>query len=207
LGLWGPVFAAGETLDRVEASAGNVAITASDVWEEYRLELFLKGTTSAVEPDAATLERVRDRLLDQTILEQEAEAEGVERADLDQQAAQALSEVRRLYASDEAYHTALRERGLTEAQILNRLQSQVLALRLIDQRLRPSAWVERSEIEAYYAETFVPQFNRQNTGPAPSLDDVEAQIREILVQKKIDQLLTGWLAELKVGRRATLHSF
>lgn len=203
----GIASAAAETLDRVVASVGNAAITQSEVKAEHRLELFLKGPSAAGVPDTAALERVRDRLIEQKLLAQEAEAEGVNLSDLIEAAKQALGEVHRLYSSEEAYRNALRVLGATEEQVLSRLQAQLLTLRLIDQRLRPAAWVERPEIEAYYTGTFVPEFRRQNTGPVPPADEVEPQIREILVQKKIDQLLADWLAELKAGRRVSIHAF
>ncbi len=198
---------AAQTLDRVVASIGTFAITRSDVEAEYRLELFLKGNATDPGPDAGTRDSVRERLIDQKLLAQEAEAEGVDRADLLAGAKQTLSEIRSQYANDDTYQNALRALGFTEEQVLSRLQDQVLTLRLIDQRLRPAAWVERPEIEAYYADTFVPESRRQNTGPVPPVDEVEPQIREILVQKKVDQLLTNWLAELKAGRRVRIHSF
>lgn len=196
-----------ETLDRVVASVGNVAITNSEVEGEHRLELFLKGSAAAGVPDAAEFERVRDRMIEQKLLGDEAETEGVDRSDIMEAAKQSFGDVRRQYPSDEAYQTALRALGATEEKVLDRLQVQVLTLRLIDQRLRPAAWVERPEIEAYYTGTFVPEFRRQNAGPVPPVDEVEPQIREILVQMKVDQLLANWLTELKAGRRVRIHSF
>ena len=203
----GIASAAAETLDRVVASVGNVAITKSEVESEHRLELFLQGSAAAGSLDGAAFERVRDRLIEQKLLADEAEAEGVDRSDIMEAAKQALGEVRRQYSSEEAFQTALRALRTTEERILSRLQVQVLTLRLIDQRLRPAAWVERPEIEAYYTGTFVSEFHRQNSGPVPPVDEVEPQIREILVQKKVDQLLANWLAELKAGRRVRIHSF
>ena len=199
--------AAAETLDRVVASIGNVALTASDVEQEYRFELFRNGQTPATPPDLATLERVRDRLIDERLLAEEAEAENIERADLPRQAAETLIEVRKKYPSVEAFQSALQVLGTSEGEVLSRLEDQASVLRLIDQRLRPAAWVERTEIEAYYHETFVPEYARHAVGPAPALEEVESQIREILVQQKIDQLLATWLQELKASRRVGLHSF
>jgi len=199
--------AAAETLDRVVASIGNVALTASDVEREYRFELFRNGQTPATPPDSATLERVRDRLIDQRLLAEEAEAENVERADLPRQAAETLIEVRKKYPSEEAFQSALQTLGTSEGEVLSRLEDQASVLRIIDQRLRPAAWVERTEIETYYHATFVPEYARHTVGPAPALEEVENQIREILVQRKIDQLLATWLQELKASRRVRLHSF
>jgi hypothetical protein len=199
--------AAAETVDRVVASIGNAALTASDVEQEYRFELFLNGQSLSVPPDPATLERVRDRLIDQRLLAEEAEAERVERTDLPPQAAATLAEVRRKYPSEEAFQAALRTLEMDEREVLQRLEDQALVLRIIDQRLRPAAWVERAEIEAYYRKTFGREHVEQAAGPAPSLEDVENQIREILAQEKINQLLSTWLEELKTSRRVRLHSF
>lgn len=199
--------AAAETVDRVVASISNVALTASDIEQEYRFELFRNGQTRATPPDLAILERVRDRLIDQRLLAEEAEAESIGRADLPRQAAQALAEVRKKYPSEEAFQSALQTLGTSEGEVLSRLEDQASVLQIIDQRLRSAAWVERTEIEAYYHETFVPEYARHTAGPAPALEEVESQIREILVQQKIDQLLATWLQELKAGRRVRLHSF
>jgi hypothetical protein len=199
--------AAAETVDRVLASIGNAALTASDVEQEYRFELFLNGQSLSVPPDPATLERVRDRLIDQRLLAEEAEAEKVERTDLPQQAAATLAEVRKKYPSEEAFQAALQTLEMDEQEVLKRLGDQALVLRIIDQRLRPGAWVERTEIEAYFQKTFGREHVEQAAGPAPALEEVENQIREILVQEKIDQLLPTWLEELKTSRRVRLHSF
>jgi len=199
--------AAAETVDRVVASIGNAALTASDVEQEYRFELFLNGQSLSVPPDPATLERVRDRLIDQRLLAEETEAENVERTDLRQQAAATLAEVRRKYPSEEAFQAALQTLEMNEREVLKRLEDQAHVLRIIDQRLRPSAWVERAEIEAYYRKTFGRGHVEQAAGPAPALEEVENQIREILAQEKIDQLLPTWLEELKTSRRVRLHSF
>lgn len=203
----GKPSAVGETLDRVVASIGNDAITASEVEEEYRFELFLEGNLPTAIPDDATFTRVRDRLVSQKLLRQEAETESSEQPDLIKQAAESLDEARRRYAREADFQAALQKLGMTEQQVLKRLEDQALTMWLIDQRLRPAAWVERSEIETYYAHTFVPEFSRRGSGPAPPLDEVESQIREILVQQKIDQLLAPWLEELKTGRRVRFHSF
>jgi parvulin-like peptidyl-prolyl isomerase len=195
------------TLDRVVASIGNVALTQSDVEEEYRLELFLDGKTPTATPDRATFESVRERLIDQMLLLQEAEAEGVDRTDLLQKAARQLDEVEKKYADEKAFQASLEELGMSREQVLARLAEHELTLRLVDQRLRPAAWADRTEIEAYYQNTFAPEYVRRNKGPAPALSEVENQIREILVQQKIDELLPKWLEELKSSQHVRIHSF
>lgn len=203
----GATSATAETIDRVVASVENFAITQSDVEKQHRLEIFLGGQTPEEEPDSASLRYVRDRLVDQLLLQQEAETETGEMPDFSQAAAEAWEEVRAKYGNEELFRSALGRLGMSEQEVLERLRVQERTLYLIDERLRPAAWAELSEIEEYYRETFVPEHERRGAGTPPPLEEVEGRIREILVQKKIDQLLPIWLEELRTGRRVKIHSF
>ena len=81
-------------------------------------------------------------------------------------------------------------------------------LRLIDQRLRPAASPSDDEVADYYRSTFVPEFQKKNGGAAaPPLSEVEGQIREILIQKRINELLDQWIEELKPTTNVRFHSF
>jgi hypothetical protein len=204
--LW-PSLASAQTLDQVVASIGNTAITQSDVDAEYRFEVFLtEGHLPASPPDAATFARVRDRLIDQRLLTQEAAAEGIQPEDVHQAAERRLTDARKKCKSEDAFQSSLRSLGLTEAQLLDRLAEQERTLRMIDQRMRPSVTVEPAEIEAYYRDTFTPDYSKHNPGEAvPPLAQVESQIREVLAQKKIDQQLAAWLNELKVTHHVRLE--
>jgi hypothetical protein len=196
-----------EVVDRVIASVGNDAITQSDAEDEYRWGRFLEGESPEAQPNATQLEAARDRLVDQKVLLLEAETEGGELPDLPEEAGKLLAQARKKFPDESEYQQALQALGLDEQTLLRRLALQVVTLRLIDQRLRPAAWVEQKQIEAYYQDTFVPEHARRAAGPVPPLEDVEAQIREILVQKKIDELLTEWLTELRSSHQAKIHTF
>jgi parvulin-like peptidyl-prolyl isomerase len=196
-----------EVVDRVIASIGNDAITQSDAEDEYRLERFLEGESPEALPATAELKAARDRLIDQRLLLLEAETEGGELPDLPEQAGKLLDQTRKRFPDELAYQRALQSLGMDEQTLLRRLALQVVTLRLIDQRLRPAAWVEQKEIETYYQNVFVPQHERRAAGPPPPLEDVAAQIREILVQQKIDALLTAWLNELRSSHQVKIHTF
>jgi len=202
----GTPAAAAESVDRVVASVDNIAITQNDAEKQYRLELFLNGR-SPEEAPGSSLEGVRDRLINHLLMEQEAEVEAGNLPDFSTQAEKAWEEVRGKYASEETFQAALEKLGMSRQEILGRLQAQERTLYLIDERLRPAAWVDLSEIESYYNETFVPEYERRRASKPPPLEEVESQIREILVQKKIDQLLPNWLEEIRTGRRVRVHSF
>ena len=202
-----PTAARSETLDHVVASVDNVAITRSDVELAYRFELFLNAKIAKVTPDVATLELVRDRQINQLLLLREAGAEGISAADSPDTSADEWAAIRKKYGSEQAFQSALQSLDLNEHQALSRLRDRQRILRLIDQRLRTSAQVETSDIEAYYQKTFVPELTRRGTSPAPPLTEVQSQIREILTQKRIDQLLAAWLENLKLSHRVSVHPF
>ena len=115
--------------------------------------------------------------------------------------------MRAKYASEEAFQAALGKLGMRHQEIVARLQAQERMLYLIDERLRPAAWVDLSEIDNYYRETFVPAYERRRDSKPPPLEEVDSQIREILVQKKINELLPDWMGELRTGRRVKVYSF
>jgi hypothetical protein len=199
--------AAQQILDRVLVSFDNTTITLSDVEKAYRFELLLEGKTTADPPDRATIEQVSEHLADQRLLATEADASTDDpEADTDA-ALQELDEVRKKFPSEDAFQAALRELGLDEQRLLDRLAEQQRILRTVDERLRPAATPSDSEVEAYYRETFVKEFARRKGGAPPPLVDVENQIREILIQKTINQLLANWLQELKSEHRVIFHAF
>jgi hypothetical protein len=201
-----PRIMGASTADRIVASVGNLGITKSEVDQEVRFAQFLDGQAQTSEPSEAQGIAARDRLVEQTLLAQEAEADKVDEAGLPEEATRLVEEVRQLYPDEAAYRAALVTTGFTQGQANQRLTRNVKILRLINRRLRPNAWVERREIETYYQETFLPEFaQRENTSP-PKLDEVETVIRETLTQQKVDQLLDQWLKEVQSTRRVKLHS-
>jgi hypothetical protein len=194
-----------EVLDRVVASIGEVAITRSDVEREYRLERFLDGQWPPPAPGAAALDTARERVTYQKLLLEE-ETQDISRAPaIEETAAEELAGVRRRFASEADYQAALRSLGIDEKQVLTALVDQQRILRVIEERLRPEAAPATPEVETYYRDVFTPDYARTRGQPVPPLTEVQGQIQEILVQKKIDQLLTDWLEELRPSRRVRFY--
>jgi hypothetical protein len=201
-----PALALGETVDRVVAAVGNRAITASDIEVEYRMELLLDGKDPAgSEPDRSILNQVRDRLIDRVLLEEEATADGIEVAPNDPAVDDRLETLLQKFSSPGALTADLSKIGLNEGALRRHLAGEERVLRVIDERLRPLAAVEPSEIEAYYRQTFVPELARQSQEPPPPLAAVESRIREILTQQKIDKLLAEWLKTLRASHDVYLY--
>jgi hypothetical protein len=202
----GWAFPSAETIDRVVASVGRTAITASEVEPEYRLELFLDGKSPlSSEPGPAALEPVRNRMIDRVLLEEEVRASAIRVAVDDPAVGQRFDELRSKFPSAQAFAQGLLAVGISEQELRSRLAEQIEILHLIDQRLRPEATVDVPEIEAYYHSTLIPELARQGHEQPPALADVEDSIREILVQKKINGLLETWLERLRAARDVKLY--
>lgn len=196
-----------EVLDRVLVSIGDEAVTQSDAEREYGIELLLEGKMPAEIPDGATWHQTCERLVNQKLLALESATGAAVPDALRTAALQDLEEARKRFPNQDLYQSALESLHMNEQQLLERLIEQRLILHTIDQQLRPTAAPEAAEIETYYHQTFVPHYLQKNKEPAPPLTEVEGQIRELVVQSKIDQLLAQWLEELKSSRRVRWHNF
>ncbi len=189
-------------MDRVVASVGPIAITQRDVEEEYHFEQFLQGRSPKGSPDSTTRKAVLNRLISQKLLaEQMSDA-----TSLQKEAERTLNQVRKEFPSNATYHSALAAIGMTEPQVLKRLAIYQGTLRMIDDRLRSSARPDPNEVETYYKETFVPEYAKTHSTPPPPLAEVQDQVQEVLVQKKMNQLLDKWLERLKSTSRVVIHS-
>jgi hypothetical protein len=204
----GSVCASAETLDSVVASIGNQAITATDVQQEYRFERFLNGEWPPSPPTAAALAAAREHLTYQLLLTREEHPGPADIAESEKSAAKRLAALPGEYSHAEDFQRALKELGMTETELLGRIAQQDLVLHLIDERLRPAATPSDDAVAEYYHSTFVPEFQKKNAGAtAPPLSEVENGIKEVLLQKRINELLDEWIEELKPTTYVRFHSF
>ncbi len=202
-----PSGQAATTLDCVVVSIGDEAITESDVVAEVRLERFLNGQPLEAGVGHETAVRARERLLERKLLAEEAAAQSSTAQEAQDAAENQWKETQKRYATVEAFHAALHSLGMDEQQVVAELVNQQRVLGMIDRRLRPQAAVDPSEIEAYYRDHFTPEFKKRGSGTLPPVSEVEGQIREILIQQKIDALLGQWMEDLKTTHRVVYHSF
>lgn len=208
IAMGGSICASAETLDSVVASIGNQAITASDVEQEYRFERFLDGEWPPSPSTPTALADAREHLTYQLLLTREENPGPADRAGSEKSAAKRLAALPGEYPHPEEFQRALKELGMTETELLARIAQQDLVLHLIDERLRPAASPSDDAVAEYYHSTFVPEFQKKNAGAmAPPLSEVEDGIKEVLLQKRINELLDQWIEELKPTTNVRFHSF
>ena len=195
-----------ETLNSVVASVGDTAITTRDLIEEYHFELFLEGKSPEGNPSREESQDALNRLIGQTLLAEQLRGPARPSKNGAQNAEDTLKGVREKFSDQQAYRAALQSLGMTEPQVLKRLELYERTLQMINNRLRPAALPDPSEVEGYYKNTFVPEYAKEHGGAPPPLDSIREQIREILVQKKMNELLDSWLDRLKSTHRVTIHT-
>ena len=190
---------AGDIVDRIVATVNGHAILQSDWEDALHNEAFVAGHSSEhltpVERKAAL-----DRLIDQELLRQPIRSSDFQHAS-DQEIAARIRDIRRQYPgaeSDSGWHAALTRYGLTEKELEHRIALQLDLMRLVDARLRPTVQIDSKSIESYYNQELLPQL-RQSGAPRIPLAQASPKIKELLTQRKIDQLLTTWLQTLRTG--------
>jgi hypothetical protein len=185
----------GEIVDRIVANVNGHALLQSD-WEQ---QMAFEGFSSVRDPKTFSREErsaALDRLIDQELLREQLRPG---QPLLSQQVQTRLAEIRKLHpecVTDEGWLAALQRYGLTQASLEKRLEEQLLLMRLVDDRLRPSIQIDQSAVEAYYRDQLLPELKRAGGDAAP-LTEVSGKIRGLLAEKKINELLSGWLASLR----------
>ena len=188
---------AGTIVDRIVSSVNGHAVLQSDWEQEIAFEALLNGR----DPDTFTaLERAAalDRLVDQELLrEQVRPGQTAPAAEVTAR----VAEVRKLQpgaASDTVWQAALQRYGLTEGALEKRLSEDIQLMKLVEDRLRPSIQIDQKAVESYYKDELLPELTRAGDSAKP-LTEVYGRIKTLLAEKKMNELLSGWLASLRSG--------
>jgi hypothetical protein len=106
----------------------------------------------------------------------------------------AYAEFVKQFPSAEDFKQRCAEAGLSEAAVRRMVQQQLYLARFIDYRFRPTAQVTDQQVADYYRDEFVPQLKARNAD-VPPLEDVDDTIREVLIQRAINDRETKFLDE------------
>jgi peptidyl-prolyl cis-trans isomerase SurA len=191
-----PPARAGQVIDRIVATVNGHIILQSD-WDEalcYEALLNGRAMTEFSDDDRRA---VLDRLIDQELLGEQIKSAYFQHAS-EAEAAARVADARKQYPeaeTDEGWRSMLSKLGLSEKDLAAHVQQQIDLMRLVDARLRPAVQIDSKSVEAYYREKFVPQL-KQPAGDTPPAD-VAAQIRELLTEEKVNELMVSWLQSLR----------
>ena len=116
-----------------------------------------------------------------------------------QQVQARVAEIRKLHAecaTDAGWEGALRRYGLTQSSLEHRVGQEFQLMKLVEDRLRPSIQIDQHAVEAYYNEQLLPEMKKTGNVATP-LTEVFGKIKDLLAEKKMNELLSGWLASLR----------
>jgi peptidyl-prolyl cis-trans isomerase SurA len=184
---------AGKVIDAVIVTVNGMPLMQSDLEIAIRFESLAQQKS----PDAPLETKpALDRLIDQELLRQQMQTESkVSAKELEDR----LNDLRSQYPGgnqDATWAEVLARYGLTDAEVRERIDQQLQILHFMDLRLRPNVVVDSDAVAAYYRESLEPKARQMNAKLEP-LDELAPKIRELLVQQKMDTLLTAWLANLR----------
>jgi hypothetical protein len=189
--FYAPAFSQ-EVIDRIAARIENDIILLSDVRQLGRYQLLVDGKS---ESDAQLL----DRLVDQWVVQNEADASRFPRP-ADVEIEQALTTLKKSFASPQAYEERKRLSGLSDLEVRDKIATQLYLTDYLDSRFRPSVQVDAKAIEEFYRSAVLPRAKARGQEP-PSLEASRDTIQEALVQQSIDSQADKWLKD----SRARIH--
>jgi peptidyl-prolyl cis-trans isomerase SurA len=189
----------GAVLDRVVAVVNDNVILESDVDEERRFE--------EIQPYRGAPEFSRDkiieRLVDRTLILQQAELEpeiAVTDAELDAQLTRLRNDIpvcKQYHCdTDAGWKQYLGDHGFTADEMAELWRKRMELLRFIEIRFRNGIHITDAEIKTYYEQTMLPEYAKRNV-TAPKLDTLSKRVEEVLLQKRVGDLLEDWLKSLR----------
>jgi hypothetical protein len=196
-----PLLWSGDVLDRMIATVNGHAILQSDWEDELHYECFMSGRPLA-DLTAEDRRTVFERLIDQELLRGQMSSSDFKPAGNDE-IAKEIDELKQQYPqqhSGQSWAAALSSYGITEADVTAHVSLELNSLRLVDARLRPSIEIDATMIEDYYKKELLPKMPK---GQQPSLHEASPKIRELLIQQKMNELLSSWLDSLR--SQAQIH--
>jgi hypothetical protein len=191
LAVWQAVFAQ-EIIDRIAARIEGDIILLSDVRQLGHYQMLVEGKSESEE-------QLLDRLIDQWVMQNEADASRFPHpsdADIDQ----GVEALKKSFASAQLYEERKKQSGLNDIQVRDKIATQLYLTSYLDSRFRPSIQIDAAAIEAFYKNAVLPRAKARGQEP-PTLEESRDTIQDALIQEEIDNQAGQWLKE----SRARIH--
>lgn len=202
-----PLFAAvalplaAEIVDRIAATVNEVAIPESAVRRAT--------VVSALEPEAGESPedfraRVLDALIDQRLQHDEALRFGPPPPDAAALEA-AMKRLReRLRENGKDPDAEFAAAGMTEQEVRDALERQLIVQRYLVERFRPVAFADEERAREEYEKNFLPE--RRAAGlPVPPFEEVAEAMRARSQQRVFDEEVARWMKELRTRSRVAVY--
>jgi hypothetical protein len=185
-------------LDRVVAIVNGDLILESDVDAEERFAAF----TPFGEPKV-TREELIERLIDRALILQQMALQP-QMPIPDVQVDGELATLRKAIPKCAAYHCEteagwekfVADQGFTMDEVRERWRQRMAVLRFIEDRFRMGIRIEQADIDDYYKNTMIPEYEKEKATP-PAEATIADRIQEILLEQRVNKLLDDWLTALR----------
>lgn len=189
-------------LDRVIAVINGEVLLESDLEEEMHYAVLQPYTVPPGQNDRA---RALRRLVNRTLILQQIHEMNMQNLHpKESEIMQRITEMRRQIPAcahyqcqtEAGWQAFLRDNHFTVDQVKEHWQQRLEILTFIEDRFRTGIKIPKEDIEKYYREILVPQFDKEKVRP-PELSTISSRVEEILLQQKVNELLQDWLKSLR----------
>jgi hypothetical protein len=189
---------AGDVVDRIVATVNSHIVLQSDWQDEVRYEAFVEGR-ALDQLQAADRKAALDHLIDQELLCEQMGSSGFVHTS-QEQVDKRIQEIRKHAGveSEAGWLALLGQYRLTAQDLRSRVEGQLDLDSLVDSRLRPNVNIDSKSIESYYNQELLPKLRQSGSQETP-LAEVTPQIKELLTQQKMSEMLVAWLQDLRSG--------
>jgi hypothetical protein len=177
-----------QLLDRIAVSVDKQVITESAILLDRRVGAFLDGVP--VDLSGPAKRKSAERLVDQMLILREA-AESRIALPTAQNAAALLKQVKEQRGSEESFQQALKEYGITEANLTEQLLSGLIAYTFSDLRFRPSVQISDEDIRVF--------LEKMTDGAL--LEAPREDVEELLIRQRTEDALDDWLKMARAAAR------
>jgi len=177
-----------QTIDGIAARIEDDVLTESEVRELGAFQLVVDEKAKPRD------ERIRE-LADQWIVRSEAKTAKFARpsdADVDRAYAKLLQQ----FPSEAEFKARCAAADLTDSALRRILADQLYLSRFLDYRFRPAIQVDDKQVEAYYEDEFAAVLRKRGQ-PVPPLENVDEEIREVLIQRAVNDRAAKWLDDAR----------
>jgi hypothetical protein len=183
-----PVAQPSETVDRIVARIESDIILLSEVRELAAYQQLVDGHSQSQDELIAAL-------VEQWVVHNEAQESrfpAPPAADIEAE----FNRIQGSFPSAQEFRQRLSAAGLTPPGLRRIVEQQFYLERYLDYKFRPAVQIDDDAIAKYYQSDLLPALTARGQTP-PALDDVRERIRELLVQRGINERANAWFEETK----------
>ncbi len=188
-----------EVIDRIVAVVNRQIITLGDAEEEKKY-LQLGVSTEVIDRNGGAGQRMGDfeivrRLIQQTLIREEVQTFAGNNA-TPEEVQEQLRLLEERSGGKESFEEVIEQRHIRIETLKARLEWQIQVLKFLQNRFRQFVVILPKEIEEYYRNSLLPELVRKGIAEVPPMIEVEGQIRDLLIEDKVNAQIDGWLSSL-----------